>query len=116
MTATIATTETEEVRMPRLGDAAEIERRLRAGGDDAWLTPGEVALLFGKHRSSIDRWLNSARGVRMGGEHRIIRSEESPGGHRRCNPDDVAWLLDAWRASRQRARSFTPADPPADAN
>lgn len=101
--------------MPRLGDAAEIERRLRAGGDEAWLAPGEVALLFKRHRSSIDRWLTSKVGVKMGGQRRLIRSEESPGGHRRCNPEDVIWLLDAWRASGARARVTPPADPPAPA-
>lgn len=96
--------------MPRLGDAAEIERRLRAGGDDAWLTPGEIALLFRKHRSSIDRWLNSETGVKMAGARRVIRIEESPGGHRRANPQDVVWLLDRWRASRAAAETNPSAD------
>ena len=111
MTATIATSETGEHLMPKLGDAAEIERRLRAGGEDAWLTPGEIGLLFGKHRSSIDRWLNSKIGVRMGGQRRRLRSVDSPGGHRRANPADVIWLLDSWRASKAAAqREINPAD------
>lgn len=108
MTATIATSETGENRMPKLGDAADIERRLRAGGDDAWLTPGEIGVLFRKHRSSVDRWLNSKLGVKMGGQRRKIRSVESPGGHRRANPADIIWLLDTWRASQAAAKT----DPP----
>lgn len=97
--------------MPKLGDAADIERRLRAGSDEAWLTPGELGVLFGRHRSSIDRWLNSKTGVKMAGQRRKIRSMESPGGHRRANPEDVIWLLDSWRAARAAAQSEPP---PAD--
>jgi hypothetical protein len=110
VTDTIATTETGATRMPKLGDAADVERKLRAGGPDAWLTPGEMGLLFNKHRSSIDRWLNSRLGVKMGGTRRRIRSVESPGGHRKANPADVIWLLDAWRNSQKAAET----DPPAE--
>lgn len=112
MTATIATTETTKTgqgAMVRQGEPAEIETRLRAGGDAAWLTPGEVAKLFRRHRSSIDRWLNSEHGVKIGGQRRKIRYVESPGGHRTCNPDDVLWLLDEWRKVRNADQPTQPA-------
>lgn len=92
----------------KLGTANEIEERLRSGGDGAWLTPGELAILFHRHRSSIDRWLNSATGVRIGKQRRKIRYDESPGGHRTCNPEDVIWLLDEWRKRRVAASSPVP--------
>lgn len=92
----------------KIGDPAEIEARLRSGSDEAWLTPGELAVLFRRHRSSIDRWLNSEHGVRIGKQRRKIRSESSPGGHRTCNPEDVIWILDEWRRQRTAARSSPP--------
>lgn len=70
-----------------MDDAAELERRLNAGGDDAWLSPGEVGVLFGRDRATIHRWLIKG----------WARTRSSFGGHRVCNPEDVRARLAEWR-------------------
>lgn len=62
----------------------EIEQRLDAG---EWLRPGEVATLLDVSRTTV-------HGLLKRGE---IRYRATPGGQRRCNPEDVRRLLDAAR-------------------
>lgn len=80
-----------------MGDATagEIEQRLNDGD---WLKPGEVATLFGKSRWAVDNWLK--KGVRIKGERYWIGYRETPGGHRECDPADIAKILAAYRVRR----------------
>jgi hypothetical protein len=73
-----------------MNDAAELERRLNAGGEPAWLTPGEVGVLFGRDRSTIHRWIKAGR----------FGYRESIGGHRVCDPADVIRELAQWRETK----------------
>jgi excisionase family DNA binding protein len=78
-------------------DVSDIERRLNAGGDDAWLRPGEVAALLGVGRTKVHEMLNSGTiGYRI----------KAGGIQRRCNPDDVTRLL-----SESRREHRAPNDP-----
>lgn len=72
---------------------AELLARLRAGGDAAWLTTGEVAMLFAPsrrskkgyvERSTVHAWIADGK----------ISYTKTPGGRRRCNPADVLALLE----------------------
>lgn len=67
-----------------MDDAADIEAQLNAG---AWLSPGRVAVLFGRTRYAVDDWLNAGK----------LRYRRTPGGHRELNPEDVRRLLDEYR-------------------
>jgi len=58
----------------------ELERRL-AEGDE--LSPGEVAALLRVGRTTVHEMLTSGK----------IRYTRTPGGHRRCHPDDVREAL-----------------------
>jgi excisionase family DNA binding protein len=62
-------------------EPAELERRLHAGGEGAWLTIGEVAAVLGAARTNVDRML---RGGRL-----RYKVKVGTGKHRICNPEDV---------------------------
>ena len=64
-----------------------LERRLATGAE---LTPGEVAVLLQVGRTTVHEMLNSGK----------IRYRVTPGGHRRCWPEDVRAAL----AERRRLR------------
>lgn len=62
-------------------NADELRARLAAG---EWLRTGEVAVLFGTRRSTVDGWLRRGR----------LRFRTHPvSGYRTCDPDDVQRLL-----------------------
>lgn len=86
-----------------LGTPEEIEAKLRAGGPAAWLSVGELAVLFGRHRTVAHRWLAHPQGVRMFGKRWPLRIADDPGGNRTINPEDVIALLDAWRDTNKAA-------------
>jgi excisionase family DNA binding protein len=67
-----------------VAEQAELERRLNAGEE---LSPGEVAALLGVGRTTVHDMIRAGK----------IRYTKTPGGHRRCNPDDVRRLLDERR-------------------
>ncbi len=68
---------------------AEIEARLDAG---EWLGLDDLAILFGKDKSTIARWVR---------DYRRMSFRRAPAGGRRakiyCNPVHVRALLDEWR-------------------
>lgn len=66
----------------------ELERRLNAGDE---LSPGEVAVLLRVGRTTVHAMLASGK----------IRYTETPGGHRRCHPQDVRAALDERRRLRR---------------
>lgn len=72
--------------------AAEIRARLDRG---EWLRPGQLAVLFGTTRTSIDRW------IRKG----VFTYRETPSGRRECNPDDVRRELAKYLEVRQHGDS-----------
>lgn len=75
-----------------VNDASEIEQRLRAGGDEAWLRPGEVAALLGVGRTKVhDLLTNGTIGYKV----------KAGGIQRRCNPADVLRLLEDARRERR---------------
>jgi hypothetical protein len=70
---------------------ADVERRLNAG---EWLGIAPLAVLFGVHRSTFNRWVN---------EHLVDTRPTSPLGGtaaRECNPEQVKTLLTWWRGPR----------------
>jgi predicted site-specific integrase-resolvase len=70
-------------------DPADVERRLRAR---EWLSTTEVAVLFGRDRTTVYRW------VRRG----LIGHRISPGGGElECDPADVTKLLAEYRTVRR---------------
>lgn len=72
----------------QMDDPAELERRLRAGGDRAWLRPGEIAAVLRVSRSTVGNWLAAGK----------IRYRMKAGGIQRLgNPVDVLRLLDESR-------------------
>lgn len=77
-------------------DPEELERRL-ADGDE--LSPGEVAALLRVGRTTVHEMLTSGK----------IRYTQTPGGHRRCHPEDVRKAL----AERRRVRTG-PDDSPSE--
>lgn len=81
-------------------DPGEIERRLNEG---EWLQIGDLMILFGASRSTVDRWINS--GAVFSDETIIVRYRERPGPVRECHPEDVRRVLEA----RRRIRSADPA-------
>lgn len=75
----------------------ELEVRVRAGGE---LSPGQAAVLLRISRSSVDRLLQAGE----------IRYTRTPGGQRRCHPEDVLRIL----AERRRVHPVAedqPTDP-----
>lgn len=76
-------------------EAATIEHRARAGEE---LQIGELAVLFGKSRSTIHRWLTN--GADFG--HILIkpRYRIEPGPTRLVDPRDVLAILDEMRRVR----------------
>lgn len=72
----------------RTPDPAELERRLDSG---AWLRPTEVAMLFGRSRQSIDRWIRAGK----------IAYRRDPSGRRELKPEDVRRELDEYRRERR---------------
>jgi hypothetical protein len=84
---------------------ADLLRRLDEGRGEA-LRTGDVGFLLGGSRQAVDRWLRN--GVRFGGKRWFIAYEETPGGHRLCDPADV-WRL---YLARHTKRSAETADPP----
>jgi hypothetical protein len=81
-------------------DAAELERRLRAG---EWLTPGEVAKLLDLSRTKIHYMI-------VAGELGAANKPHSA--HRTCNPEHVLRELD--RLHADRAATGNPPEPPPD--
>lgn len=70
--------------MPVAARAPGPQAREMTGVDDrAWPGPGEVVKLTGLGRTTLHRLL----------ENGTIGYTRSPGGHRRCNPDDVRKVL-----------------------
>jgi excisionase family DNA binding protein len=54
------------------------------GGRDGWLTPGEVARLFGVDPKTVARWATAGK----------LTPQRTLGGHRRYRADEVRALLD----------------------
>lgn len=69
-------------------DQAAVERRLNEG---EWLKIGDLIVLFGASRSSVDRWIN--KGARFGKRRMLIRYKIDPSGERLCMPDDIRAVL-----------------------
>jgi excisionase family DNA binding protein len=53
-------------------------------GRDGWLTPGEVARLFGVDPKTVTRWAAAGK----------LTPQRTLGGHRRYRADEVRGLLD----------------------
>jgi excisionase family DNA binding protein len=53
-------------------------------GRDGWLTPGEVARLFGVDPKTVTRWAAAGK----------LRPQRTLGGHRRYRADEVGALLE----------------------
>jgi excisionase family DNA binding protein len=53
-------------------------------GRDGWLTPGEVARLFGVDPKTVTRWAAAGK----------LTPQRTLGGHRRYRADEVHALLD----------------------
>lgn len=77
----------------------ELERRL-AEGDE--LSPGEVAALLRVGRTTVHEMLTSGK----------IRYTRTPGGHRRCHPDDVRTALEERRRVMRGAEAEGQQEPP----
>jgi excisionase family DNA binding protein len=58
-------------------------------GRDGWLTPGEVARLFGVDPKTVTRWAAAGK----------LSPQRTLGGHRRYRADEVGALLDQLGAS-----------------
>lgn len=68
--------------------AEEIQARLDRG---EWLTPGQVAELFGTTRSSVDRWIRAG----------VVGYRQTPSRRRECDPVDVRRELAEYRTRRE---------------
>lgn len=79
-----------------MDDEATLEQRLAAG---EWLTTGEAGVLLRASRWAVIR--ATQNGWRIGGVVYELHYDETPGGHRRCDPDDLGAIL----AAKGRARA-----------
>jgi hypothetical protein len=74
---------------------ADLEQMLAEG---QWLSPGQVAVLLGGSRWTVIR--ATEYGWKVGSEVFPLRADETAGGHRRCNPEDVRRIMEAKAAHR----------------
>ena len=65
-----------------MGKDAQVEGQ-GAGNQDAWLTPGEVARMFGVDPKTVTRWASAGK----------LTPQRTLGGHRRYRSDEVHALL-----------------------
>lgn len=63
---------------------SDLHERVRSMHPDAFLTPHEVAVLFGVDPKTVSRW--EANG-------KVPRAVRTPGGHRRFRVGDIRQML-----------------------
>ncbi|MBT2263516.1 BldC family transcriptional regulator [Rhodococcus erythropolis] len=71
-------------------------------GDEQWLTPGQVAALFGVNPKSVTRWAQAGK----------IGYTRTVGGHRRYRGSDIYLLLDASQSVGQALAAADGRPPP----
>jgi hypothetical protein len=84
-------THDEARRMSRPKETQEdVERRLEA---DESLTPGQIALLLGMSRYSVDHWLKNGIRIKGYAEPWLPRYDTTVGGYRVVRPEVVRQIL-----------------------